>query len=68
MNGTDQRTQPCLMMSDRGEVSVLAPKVDKLKAYVMFFFSLIFWQRTKNELMARALRAKLQFNDSSHPE
>lgn len=34
----DQRTQPCLMMSDRGEVSVLAPKLDKLKAYVTFFF------------------------------
>lgn len=55
-------------MSDCGEVSALAPKVDKLKAYVVGFSFNFFWQCAKTELMARALRAKLRFNDSSHPE
>lgn len=38
----DQRTQPCQLMSDCDEVSVLAPKVDKLKAHVVFFSSYFF--------------------------
>lgn len=44
--------------------AIVVPKVDKLKADVWFYYL----ATNKNELMGRALDAKLQFNDLSHPE